>query len=202
MELAIANTGLGHYRRIMQILWDPEPTNDVAADQPVWCLGCSYRLSDGMPRAAASVDKNAEQNVDQAAPQTPPPRQTTASTSGLAAKIPKTPPESSSGGPSHSHACADHPRDDGGWPHGFLSDIDARFWMTYRSDFEPIPKSSDPSATSTLSLPMRMKSLLGEQGGFSSDSGWGCMIRSGQSLLMNAMAMLLMGRGKIPLRIE
>ncbi|PHH72202.1 hypothetical protein CDD83_5006 [Cordyceps sp. RAO-2017] len=42
---------------------------------------------------------------------------------------------------------------------------------------------------------MRIKSQLSEQAGFSSDSGWGCMIRSGQSLLANSIAMLKLGRG-------
>ncbi|KAJ9134747.1 Cysteine protease [Pleurostoma richardsiae] len=40
---------------------------------------------------------------------------------------------------------------------------------------------------------MRLK-VLGEQGGFTSDSGWGCMIRSGQSLLANTLAICYLGR--------
>jgi cysteine protease ATG4 len=68
--------------------------------------------------------------------------------------------------------------------------------MTYRSEFEPIPRSTNPQAASALSLSMRLKSQLGDQSPFSSDSGWGCMIRSGQSLLANAIAMVRLGRGK------
>jgi cysteine protease ATG4 len=68
--------------------------------------------------------------------------------------------------------------------------------MTYRSEFEPIPRSTNPRATSSLSLSMRLKSQLGDQSPFSSDSGWGCMIRSGQSLLANTIALVRLGRGK------
>jgi cysteine protease ATG4 len=43
---------------------------------------------------------------------------------------------------------------------------------------------------------MRLKTSFGEQtGGFSSDTGWGCMIRSGQSLLANAILITRLGRG-------
>ncbi|KAJ2989178.1 hypothetical protein NUW58_g3602 [Xylaria curta] len=41
---------------------------------------------------------------------------------------------------------------------------------------------------------MRIKTQLSDQTGFASDSGWGCMIRSGQSLLANAMAIQRLGR--------
>jgi hypothetical protein len=68
--------------------------------------------------------------------------------------------------------------------------------MTYRSEFEPIPRSANPQATSSLSLSMRLKSQLGDQSPFSSDTGWGCMIRSGQSLLANAIALVRLGRGQ------
>ncbi|CAG9949450.1 unnamed protein product [Clonostachys rosea f. rosea IK726] len=76
-----------------------------------------------------------------------------------------------------------------------LDDFESKFWMTYRFEFEPIARSSDPKARSSLSLSMRIKSQLGgDQTGFSSDSGWGCMIRSGQSLLANSIAILRLGR--------
>jgi cysteine protease ATG4 len=90
------------------------------------------------------------------------------------------------------------------WPPAFLDDFESRIWMTYRSDFAPIPRS--PSAKVALSGPAAAlqyagKLLKGQAGeGFSSDVGWGCMIRSAQSVLANALSTLHLGRGtcKLP----
>ncbi|KAJ4255071.1 Cysteine protease atg4 [Fusarium torreyae] len=193
MENAMANVDLGRYRRIVQMFWDPEPTNDVAHDQPVWCLGRSYKLSDKKstkpedhdpqtPPSAPKTDSDPDANTQDASrPPNPP------------TNAPETPPESISSSFSSSLAY-DDPANDGGWPAGFINDFESRLWMTYRSEFEPIPRSTNPQATSSLSLSMRLKSQLGDQSPFSSDSGWGCMIRSGQSLLANAIAMIRLGR--------
>ncbi|KAH7029360.1 peptidase family C54 [Microdochium trichocladiopsis] len=172
-------------RRIVQMFWDPDPTNDIVKDVPVWCLGSSYRL-------------NAAQSNARASPAGPPsePSTTIVTTSGSAAKdgsaqasstsLPDTPPDSISTSLDSSLAYEDAPRD-GGWPPAFLDDFESRIWMTYRSEFEPIAKSQDPKALAALSFSMRLKTQLSDQAGFSTDTGWGCMIRSGQSLLANAM---------------
>ncbi|KPM40156.1 Cysteine protease ATG4 [Neonectria ditissima] len=202
MEAAIANVDLGRYRRIVQMFWDPEPTNDTAQDQPVWCLGRQYKVSDAVisktvdsgahtppsaPHLASDLSSNLESELDAGHKDASPPPPPTP------ANAPVTPPDSISSSFSSSLAY-DDPATDGGWPPAFLADFESKFWMTYRSEFEPIPRVTNPQATSALSFSMRLKSQLGDQGDFSSDSGWGCMIRSGQSLLANTMAMISLGR--------
>ncbi|KAK1245646.1 hypothetical protein MKX07_004715 [Trichoderma sp. CBMAI-0711] len=195
---------LGRYRRIMQMFWDPEPANDVNSDEPVWCLGRSYKLdpsrhhsSGTMQATTRPADHDAETGVsppNQSPP--PPPVSKPSASANAAANAPDTPPASASSSLSSSAAAAageELPLENG-WPPGFTEDMAAKFWMTYRSGFEPIPKSVDPRATSALSFSVRIKSTLTDPTGFSSDSGWGCMIRSGQSLLATTIATLQLGR--------
>ncbi|KAJ0384765.1 hypothetical protein COL922a_007705 [Colletotrichum nupharicola] len=193
----MAAVDLGRYRRIVQIFWDPEPTNDYRVDLPVWCLGRSYNLSTKAGKDKGSRGQtqpttdtaSSQTNVNSPSPVPP-------------ALGPETPPDSVSSSFSSSLAYDDdYSVQDGGWPAAFLDDFESKFWMTYRSEFELIAKSTDPRASSALSLSMRIKSQLVDQSGFSSDSGWGCMIRSGQMLLANAMAITNLGRvacGKYP----
>jgi cysteine protease ATG4 len=173
-------------RRIVQMFWDPEPTNDLVRDQPVWCLGSSYKLNNSpSPKREPAPPNPQDPQENNATRQTVPP----------AAELPETPPDSISSSFDESLAYEEAPRD-GGWPPAFLDDFESRIWMTYRSEFDPIPRSQDPKALAALSFSMRLKTQLSDQNGFASDSGWGCMIRSGQSLLGNAIAIQRLGRGK------
>ncbi|KAJ6581256.1 hypothetical protein B0H19DRAFT_500096 [Mycena capillaripes] len=60
------------------------------------------------------------------------------------------------------------------WPAQFYSDFRSRVWCTYRKDFEAI-RDDGPR-------------------GWTSDAGWGCMLRTGQSLLANALLTVHVGR--------
>jgi hypothetical protein len=174
----MANVDFGRFKRMVQYIWDPEPTNNDASSAPVWCLGKQYKLSPAGERPAESI----AQEDSGILVESPPNTQTA------------TPPDSVAG--SLDSALAYDDGRDGGWPPPFLDDFEARIWLTYRSNFPAIPKSQDPKALSSMSLAVRLRSL-GEQGGFTSDTGWGCMIRSGQSLLANAFLNLKLGRGKM-----
>lgn len=189
-------------RRIVQMFWDPEPTNDVVKDQPVWCLGTSYRLNNSPNTTSTSVQNQSSTSPN---PTGPLPASSGLSSGDAEAgkppvetpvKLPETPPYSISSSLESSLAYDEAPLD-GGWPPAFLDDFESRLWMTYRSEFEPIAKSHDPKALAALSFSMRIKAQLSDATGFASDSGWGCMIRSGQSLLANAMAIQRLGRGTL-----
>ena len=194
MEVAIAGAAeVGRVgRRIFQKIWDPEPINDRSLNDPVWCLGCSYSLDTktyGQPRSTTSTppaDHPAETKEFISPPTSGP----------TSLPVPEIPPDSTTSS-FESSLAYEEPGQDGGWPQAFLDDFESRIWMTYRTGFEMIPRSDDPKATLALSLAMRLKTSFGEQmGGFSSDTGWGCMIRSGQSLLANALLIARLGRGR------
>ena len=88
------------------------------------------------------------------------------------------------------------------WPPDFLDDFESRIWMTYRTDFPPIPRSPSvrglPFNSAATALQYAGNLIRGQAGdGFSSDVGWGCMIRSAQSLFANALITLHLGRGTL-----
>ena len=177
----------GRYKRIVQYFWDPEPSNDAADTSPIWCLGREYKVAQ---QTFAVIHDPAQSTPPREGTHIPPqkPQTTQAAT---------TPPDStaSSVDSTLTEDEASHIGEDGGWPAQFLDDFEARLWLTYRSNFPAIPKSQDPKALSSMSLSVRLRSQLVDQNGFTSDTGWGCMIRSGQSLLANTLLLLYLGRG-------
>ncbi|PWY65027.1 hypothetical protein BO70DRAFT_324980 [Aspergillus heteromorphus CBS 117.55] len=154
-------------KRIVQYLWDPEPRNDEEPDASIWCLGIEYPPDSDAP-AGSKTRKALHNSMTQ----------------------------SSGGDPYKSTTEPARPwkQQDYGWPELFLSDFESRIWMTYRSNFPPIPKFDGGDSNISMTLGVRLRSQLVDTQGFTSDTGWGCMIRSGQSLLANAISILLMGR--------
>lgn len=156
-------------RNLVRTFYDPLPTND--ASDPIWLLGERY---------------------DPKPPLRPTPTDT-----------PSTPHSERGEDESWIRTSVDDadrkeapngqdPAQYGGWPSAFLDDFESRIWMTYRSGFAPIQKSQDPRATANMSFRVRMQNLASP--GFTSDTGFGCMIRSGQCILANALQMLRLGR--------
>ena len=169
----MSNVDFGRYKRIVQYFWDPEPQNDDVLNSPIWCLGTKYdsRLNAGREG-------------------TPAPCVTADTPSHIAGSS-----EQASTGSMTSVEKVDDKSVHRGWSETFLDDFESRFWFTYRSGFPEIKKSLDPQALQAVTFSVRVRSQLMNQSGFTSDTGWGCMIRSGQSLLANALLILRLGRG-------
>ncbi|KAJ5510874.1 Peptidase C54 [Penicillium expansum] len=55
---------------------------------------------------------------------------------------------------------------DTAWPKAFLSDFGSRIWITYRSNFTPIPRTKSLEATSSMTLGVRLRSQLMDPQGF------------------------------------
>ncbi|KAL1303167.1 hypothetical protein AAFC00_006594 [Neodothiora populina] len=185
-------------RRLMQYVWDPPPRNEDEA--PIWCLGQRY---DSHP--TAMIDNNNNNNVTTTSTSTTAhsPSHSESSRSHVDSKLSTTSDDDAKpgllasgaveGDESFERVEAPDEGADNGWPTAFLDDVESKIWLTYRQDFHAIPTSTDPQATGSMSFTTRLK-MLGNKAGFTSDTGWGCMIRSGQSLLANALVMVKLGR--------
>jgi cysteine protease ATG4 len=176
-------------KRFVKIFYDPMPQNDDLSGSPIWCLGRKFEglkppstpsASSSPSMTATSATHISEQNSsiceDDRRINDPP------------VIVDK---------PASSDVAREELGDDAGWPSAFLDDFESRIWMTYRSAFQSIPRSQDPKASVSLTFAVRLRSQLGQTEGFSSDTGWGCMIRSGQSLLANALQISTLGRGML-----
>lgn len=82
----------------------------------------------------------------------------------------------------------------------FLLDVKSRLHFTYRTRFTPIP--AVPGGPSPLSFHFLIRenpinaieNAINNPACFNTDVGWGCMIRTGQSLLGNAVQIAQLGR--------
>lgn len=168
---------------MVQDFFASEPKNDDASGTVIWCLGRQYAS-----RSRGDPDCGKTTGLDHERTATP----------GLDAGVQRPDQDDSKEPSMRSRAdektCDGNLNSDGEyweWPANFLDDCESRIWMTYRSDFPPIMKSTEASMT----LSVRLRSLADTQG-FTSDTGWGCMIRSGQCVLANALMLLRLGRSR------
>jgi cysteine protease ATG4 len=180
-------------KRAVDYIFDRPARNDDAS--PIWCLGLSYdsdhHPSNRPPSSSATANlpgtsPSAHSDVSHA-------------DSAVVTKAPTQAEEQADNDDElvksfdQVHLTKSMDEEDLGWPSAFLDDFESRVWITYRDNFPPIPKSSDPAAASKMSFTTKLRSFT-NQNGFTSDTGWGCMIRSGQSLLANTIILLHLGR--------
>lgn len=178
-------------KRAVDYIFDRPARNDDTA--PIWCLGRSYK-SDYQPTQLASSSG--------ALPGTSPSAHSDVShaDSAVVTKSNEKTDGKSVDNDDELVKSFDQVQlsksmdeEDLGWPSDFIDDFESRIWITYRDGFPPIAKSTDPAAGSKMSFTTKLRSLTNQQG-FTSDTGWGCMIRSGQSLLANTILLHRLGR--------
>ncbi|KDQ51386.1 hypothetical protein JAAARDRAFT_199213 [Jaapia argillacea MUCL 33604] len=197
----VAKTGKGHLDKAMRYLLDSDATPDRCPD-PIWLLGVQHPGYEAPPP-----------------PTTPPPSTGPARRSSADSRRSPQPPSSLRSSTSSSTSqtvtvnnlgdlsqslsasASKHPA--ANWPPVFYADFTSRIWLTYRSHFSPIRDSSltaleselaDSAALSGSPQPKRWNWPIGGEKGWTSDAGWGCMLRTGQSLLANALLHLQLGR--------
>lgn len=189
----MSNVDLTRYsKRLVQLFYDPQPKNDNINAAPIWCLGRKYdpRKHAALSRPGSPTASTPSKFASSPAPSTPikPYEPEAAETPFEEVHL-----EDARSAGYINASTLEQTEEASDWPKHFLDDFESRPWLTYRSAFPPIEKSQDPKATSSMSLAVRLKSQLAPQG-FTSDTGWGCMIRSGQCVLANALFLAHLGR--------
>jgi cysteine protease ATG4 len=179
----------------MRYLLDSDSTLDKRTD-PIWLLGVHTPATNPHPRGCiADFLTSGSVNSRRA------PSFCTSTSSTLTAASPV-----GNNGLSSSQTSSKNPG--AHWPPEFYADFTSRVWITYRSHFYPIRDSSptvlegeqaeDAAAgvlTPISSIPPSKRWWPGGEKGWTSDAGWGCMLRTGQSLLATALIHLHLDRG-------
>lgn len=80
------------------------------------------------------------------------------------------------------------------WPEEFVRDVNSRLWFTYRTRFPPLERDADGPSPLSLGNLIRGSNYDLQSDHFTSDCGWGCMIRTGQTMLGNALLHLHVDR--------
>ncbi len=181
----MSNMHFGRYKRFVQYFWDPEPKNHASRNTPIWCLGKRYGCEFNITSSGVDIP-----SIDSRGHH-------------LGSEREKAEQQANSTPSDHGTECledlvnSEKPQEhiEHGWPEDFLDDFESRVFFTYRTHFPAIQELSDPISPKATSSSLRLRRQSISIGGFTSDTGWGCMIRSGQSLLANTLVMLHLGRG-------
>lgn len=191
--LTAAKHGKGHLDKAMRYLLDSDSTPDKCTDA-IWILGVQhpgYEPPPPPPPLAMSTSLNSSTSSSRRDSGSFRSSATSASNFSTSDLVQTTPSK--------------QPNPAANWPPVFYADFTSRVWLTYRSQFTPIRDgrladlSGDVSDGQLSSSPTTVKSRpwnwVGREKGWTSDSGWGCMLRTGQSLLANALVHIHLGRG-------
>lgn len=202
--LTAARHGKGHLDKAMRYLLDSDATPDKCTDS-IWLLGVEHPGYEPPPPPTASANALSASGGGMTRRGSIESRRASSSVNSSASSSPITDsnPLLMQSQPSPTSPNAKDPSRN--WPPVFYSDFTSRIWLTYRSQFTPIRDTSLSALESDLEestmptagspQPKRWNWALGGEKGWTSDTGWGCMLRTGQSLLANALLHLHLSRG-------
>jgi cysteine protease ATG4 len=193
--LTAAKHGKGHLDKAMRYLLDSDAVPDKSTD-PIWLLGVEHIGYEPNPPTPPAAGRRSSIGSRRS-----PTSSRSSTLSSPTSAMPGGDPALSQSQPAPSST----PKDPGRhWPPVFYADYTSRIWLTYRSQFLPIrdisleelnSSSVDVAALSASPQPKKWNWPLGGEKCWSSDAGWGCMLRTGQSLLANALLHVHLGRG-------
>ena len=195
-----AKHGKGRLDMVVRYLLDSDSTPDKCTE-PIWLLGVQHPGYEVPPLPPPPRNTPRRSSIDTRRYNSPPSFRSSSSSSN-----------SSSSSPDHTSALSQSQpspstkHTGSSWPPAFYADFTSRIWLTYRSQFQPIrdttlaaleSESVDVSFQGYSSPPVVKRWNWGGSGEkmWMTDSGWGCMLRTGQSLLANALLHLHLGRG-------
>jgi cysteine protease ATG4 len=213
--LTAAKHGKGHLDKAMRYLLDSDAMPDKCTD-PIWLLGVQHPGYEpplpALPNVVATSPANNSNNPNNASLGLTFRRSSASPASPSSFRSSTSSVASSELSQSTNSLSSKIPNPAANWPPVFYIDFTSRIWLTYRSQF-PVPIKDGRLAdlcdsgevcegVSTASSPPIAKSrpwnwvgVVGGEKTWTSDSGWGCMLRTGQSLLANALIHMHLGRG-------
>lgn len=194
---------------MIQFIWDPEPQN-TDHDHEIVCLGQHYSplsktqastlptpsntaiCSDGETLSNETQSSNNEKNIINDVATSKQESVDVATVAASSNTITAADTVSTSTPTTSSTNLDLQPLPPTEWPSDFLDDSGSRIWLTYRTSFPLIPKSRNGPSPVSIGGIFRGSGI--DLNGFTSDVGWGCMIRTSQSLLANCLLLLELGR--------
>ncbi|KAG1736670.1 cysteine protease required for autophagy [Suillus paluster] len=183
--LTAAKHGKGHLDRAMRFLLDSDSIPNKSPE-PIWLLGVQHSGYEPPPTPSRRPSVESRRS--------PSFRSTTSSSATVLPDPSLSQSSSSSKNPANN------------WPPVFYADFTSRIWLTYRNQFAPIRDSTlsaleldmacceQQQPVSSSPRPKKWHWPGGGEKGWTSDAGWGCMLRTGQSLLANTLLHLHLGR--------
>ena len=211
--LMAAKHGKGHLDKAFRYLLDSDAVPDKCSD-PIWLLGVQHPgyeppPAPTVPPPSPAVEKKRRSSAS-------PPISFRSSISSTDSPLSQSTSSLTAAFTSSTTTNRPNTKHDpsANWPPAFYLDFTSRLWLTYRSQFaipirdirlgdlsmsadnwEPIALPSGPHPASLSASTGKKAWPWGGEKTWSTDSGWGCMLRTGQSLLANALVHTHLGRG-------